>query len=279
MHGVTNSIELTFDGQAFMAPAEQLPGKTSRHTGAELDRLRAEIDAVGSEAKEKASQLIADASEAAGAPLQGANGVAWVVEQYSSSYSSADPSTTSYNVTLRRHEPLNATAVELPGSLSFLPEKYKEVAEDDELTIQFLATLTASDAEELEARVVTQRAADTTPYFDVIRRGIQETATPMRFGSCYWQALEGEQRRYLIVLVSPEHDANDTKAFLGFNEPELSRLKDAVVRLQERVGQLTQTIQGAGISVPEPPSLTAAEEAQRLRQFEKVGDVVGFWLP
>lgn len=199
--GVTETIELTFEGQTFRAPAEQLPGETSRHTGIELERVRVEIDAVGSDAQDVAGRLIADAASAGGAPLQGAEGRSWVVEQHSSSYSSANPSTTSYSATLRRHEALVATAAELPGSLTLVPERYQESADSDGvLLIKLMVTLTAAEADEIESRVVKQSSTDPIAYFPVIRHAVQETPINLRFGRCYWQQLEDGRRRYLIFL-------------------------------------------------------------------------------
>lgn len=65
--------------------------------------------------------------------------------------------------------------------------------------------------------------------------------------------------------------------FAGFSQPELNRVMDAVVRLQERVEVLTSRLQAAGIPIPEAEPFNPEDEGVRLRQFERANDIDAFW--
>ena len=274
----TELVEISFGDRRLEAAPDELAAVISKHTGASLRRVRLEFEVSGEALNAAVGDRIRDAADSGGEPLSNpAGSERWRVETWTTRYADVDPTRVSYDVTLKAAESVVADSVELPGPISLPVEQYREkIEKENGLTVELLAALGDSEAQQLESFMQEKReSSGADSYFEVVRRGVQETPRMMRFGRCLWQRLDDGRRRHYVLLVAREYDEEEPEPFLLF-QPEMSQLMVAVINLQHRVAMLTNALANAGIAVPvdEP---TAEEESVRKRFFDEVSDLDLYW--
>lgn len=268
------SIELDIDGDATVTASfvDEEYGE-SPHTGRSLRRVEAQFR-TGSEA---ARDDVLAALAAGKVTARMADGPTFKVTSRSHSYQQDSPFTT-FTVSLDEVEDLACEAVVLDGSVELAPDKYRERFDHNAVIVELTGTTSGGETETLEALL----AHDRPHYFPVVRRGVQEEPLRMRFGRCLYQDNDDGFRRHRVVLVQDTFDEGEEPPFKGFNQPEMGRVLDAVVQLQQTVEALVDGLVAAGTLPPDAAAgiRERSQEVRRsaLRQFDRTEDEDHFTL-
>ena len=146
-----------------------------------------------------------------------------------------------HTVEVEDAENVNPTEIVLDG-LTLRPYKFVERAEDEGVTIQVRVKVDRAGREELEKRL---KADDRAPggYFDVVRRGVQETPRLMRFGGCTWSE-DGSETKYDLTLVEQAVDANRVP-FPEFYR-EIPNMRSEIALARNLMAELLDTLVESG---------------------------------
>lgn len=241
--------------------------ETSPHTGRPLRRMEAQFR-TGSEA---ARSEVVDSLSSGEIKARTPDSATFKVTRHSHSYEQRSQVTT-FTVVLDEIEELACDAIVLDRSLELVPDQYQEQFEDNAIIIELTTTTSSADTEAFENLL----DHDRPHYFPVVRRGIQDHALKMRFGRCLFHDNADGSRRHKIVLVQDTYDERENQQFKGFNWPEMQRVQEAVVVLQQTVEGLLDRLVAAGtLSSDDSEAIRegAREMTQRqLRQFDRTAD-------
>ncbi len=241
--------------------------ENSPHTGRPVRRVEAQFR-TGSEA---ARERVVDALSSGEIKAQTPDPANFKVTGHSHSYEQGSQVTT-FTLVLDEIEELACDAVVLDGSLELVPDQYQEQFEDNAIIIELTTTTSSADTEAFENFL----GHDRPHYFPVVRRGVQDHALRMRFGRCLFHDNADGSRRHKIVLVQDTYDEGENQRFKGFNWPEVQRVQEAVVVLQQTVEGLLDRLVAAGtLSSDDSEAIRdgAQEVTQRqLRQFDRTAE-------
>jgi hypothetical protein len=109
-----------------------------------------------------------------------------------------------YSVRVNEKENLVLDRLSIDGR-DFVPTRYKASAHNGILSISVQVTVDDGQRDWLRSLM------DAQVYFPVIRRGINDAPTQMRFGLCTWSR-HGTETKYLLRLVDERDDAQDWRA-------------------------------------------------------------------
>ncbi len=215
-------------------------------------------------------------------PLADTDGRRWKVSSNSYSYQAGTASAlVTHIVELEEQEDLELQRIEFE-EIILIPRRWSIDSRTTGPTVlTVLADLEAEGHLKLEAVL---KARDTsalpTPYIPVNLVGITDAPRSMRFGRCLWQALGEGSVRHLLRLVS--EDGDEAASFVGFNEPEISRLLEQSMRTSAKVDALIAELQRAaaldGEAVERIRNATAGSSFEAAREFSRAEDVETFFL-
>ncbi len=268
------SIELDIDGIGTVtADIVHEQHGTSPHTGRSLHGMEAQFRTGTEAARDQVLEALAAGKVTAHTP----DGATFKVTSRSHSYQQGSPFTT-FTVSVDEVEDIACEAVVLGGSVELAPDEYRERIRQDTIIVEFTATTSGGDTEAFEALL----GQDRPHYFPVVRRGVQDEPLRMRFGRCLYQNKDDGSRRHRVVLVQDDYDEQEKPPFRGFNEPEMRRVQDAVVVLQQTVDALVDRLVAAG-ALPAESAADVRERYQEvrrgaLRQFDRTEDEDDFTL-
>lgn len=275
----TISIHLLGDTREFQA--EELPPVTSAHTGRQLRRVAVEFR-VPSERQDELDAELKAATGKDGNPLRGTD-VNWSVSNTRYSYTvGAQSDVRTYSLELQEAEDLRASAVEI-GGLTLIPSAYHEWIDDEgeHLVLTFVTETAEEQDQRLEELVL---ARDDEAYFDVIRRGVSDTAVRMRFGRCLWQEIAPGTKRHNLSLVADEgRQRSGSHPFALLNEPQLTRTTEATTANARALAVLLDELQAQGVLSEEVADKVRAAAvpheitAQESRQFSRTYDLDQYW--
>lgn len=262
------SIELVIDAESIEAAVVDRDETISPHTEATLAVVKVEFRTLGVAARNRVLEVLKQGEVTVGS----VGGKLFKVAERSHSYQDGSD-LTFFTLTLEETEVLNADRVVLDGSLALVPTRYREEYRDGAILVHFVATPGADESAELEAMLGEGRR-----YFPVVSEGVRDHLLDMRFGQCLYQDNQDGSRTHLLLLVQREYDeAGDDRQFPGFNEPEISRLKETVASLQELVAAMVERLMATGtLSAEDAEAIRSRGEAvgrEGLRQFDRVEDV------
>lgn len=213
--------------------------ETSPHTGRPLRRMEVQFR-TGSE-QERAHV----SSALSGGKVTGTSddGASFKVASHSHSYQQGSDVTT-FTVTVEELENLSCDAVVLDEALELVPERYAEQHRDGAIVVELTTTTFGADTDAFESLLLDDEPPH---YFQVVRRGLSETPLRMRFGRCLYRDNDDGSRQHKVVLAQDAYDDRDEPPFRGFNHPEMARIEDAVVTLQQTVDHLLGLLVGNGV--------------------------------
>ncbi|MFF7581143.1 hypothetical protein ACFZBE_40395 [Streptomyces sp. NPDC008061] len=274
----TISIHLLGDTREFKT--NELIPVTSLHTGRPLRRVALEFRVPAQRVDELNAELKAATGDD-GDLLRGAD-TNWSVSEQSYSYTvGAQSDVYTYKVELQEGEDLQASTVEV-GGLALPPSAYREWIdrEGKYLVLTFVTETAGEEDQRLEELVVDRNAR----YFDVIRRGISDTPTRMRFGRCLWQENDNGTKRHNLSLVADEgQEDGESSAFALLNQPQLDRTTEAAVANARALAVLLDELQTQGVLPAEAADRVKAAAvsreltAQEGRQFSNTYDLDQYW--
>jgi hypothetical protein len=246
----------------------------SEITGKDLRQFRLEATFFGAELNDQLNEELQTSGESGSALLVDTDGGKWKIGNRS--YSSNDRTDRyQHSITVTEVENLTLLEVSLHG-MTFRPEQWKF---DDRL-LSVLVTADEERALTIERLIESGSADDGSLYFDVQQVGIRDEPISMRFGRCLWQPLEGGGRRYIINLVTKRGD-DDSGTYLGFSQPEISRLKDAAISQRRKVDALVQELKLAGVlddaAIGRIEAYARSEEFEDRREFDRCPDIDLYW--
>jgi hypothetical protein len=261
------SIELEIAGGHVTAAVTHDEQEISPHTGRPVRRVEAQFH-TGSEATR---EQVVNALSSGEIRVRTPDGANFRVTRRSHSYEQGSQVTT-FTVVLDEIEELACDAVVLDGSLELVPDQYQEQFKDNAIIIELTTTTFSADTEAFENLL----DRDRPQYFPVVRRGVQDHALRMRFGRCLFHDNADGSRRHKVLLVQDTYDEREDQQFKGFNWPEMQRVQEAVVVLQQTVEGLLDRLVAAGtLSSDDSEAIRdgAQEVSQRqLRQFDRTAD-------
>jgi hypothetical protein len=270
------TIDIIVDESKVAALVRSQDERVSPHTGRSLAILNVEARIATDKGR---SDDIARSLREQSAAVRTADGRRFAVRSSSLMHIGQSPLTT-VTMELEEVEDVIATAVVIGDSLRLVPERYREEYRNGAVILE-MTVATAG-----EATIAFEEAHDGRVegvYFPVIREGVQDEPLLMRFGHCVWQEREDGSRLHLIILVQDTYDANNNLKLRGFNEPDLSRAKDAIVALQTIVDTLLRTIVDAGLMTSDQASALRRDSKnvslQQLRQFDRADNIEDHWTP
>jgi hypothetical protein len=177
----------------------------------------------------------------------------------SNSYSSMDNgSPWHHTAEVEQAETVIPDEIILDG-LTLRPYKYEERTEDGGIVIDARVAVDETGRQEVEKRL---RADDRDPgrYFDVVRKGVQDTPRQMRFGRCRWSE-HGDETKYDLILVERSVDGNKPEPFPEFY-PEIPNMRRAIALTGNLVAELLDTLVESGsLSVEQRSGVEARAEA------------------
>jgi hypothetical protein len=185
---------LDFAETKVRARVEEENSIVSKHTGATLSNLTVLVTITGEDNNEKFLSLL-NKSKSEGIASVNEDGVIqkrWKIRNNSWSYTEGNP-LYHHTIELTEKEEMNITDLQL-GDLNVQPYEYEEDFDDEYLHIQAKVRLSETQYEQLKSMQIKHN------HFSVIRHGISEIQTEMRFGLCYWSKHGGEYKAELVLV-------------------------------------------------------------------------------
>lgn len=256
---------------------EELEPVASPHTGVALRQVEAVV-VVPSHLRNDLNDALNSARQTDDA-LVADDGSRWIVSGSSHSYNS-DEGPSNHTFQLRESEILEPTTLEF-GGFSLQPRRYSEMADGDDrhLAIRVRVDLDAAISERLEefygASVWTDQADD---YFELVRRGIDDSPLRVRFGRCLWEPVESG-RAYILNFFSEREEVD--ASFRGFSEPELGNTKRLAVATSEMLEALLEELGASGVleeaALARVRGRAADAFQRRWREFDRVRAIDEWW--
>jgi hypothetical protein len=202
-------VRAKFGNTEVSAIATALDSNVSQHTGKRLRRFRLVFRAYETKQKESIKDAAHSGTRVHLGPDGGSEETTWILDDHSYNYRDDEPMVT-YSWTIAEEEHLQIDHLAI-GDASFRPYRYEEEFDgSDTLTIYAHMRVSTDEWKALRAM---------SPYFSVVRRGINETPRKMRFGWVLWSTTEDADSFNLrVVLVDQHRDELHPKSH-GFLEP------------------------------------------------------------
>jgi hypothetical protein len=272
------TLDLTLLGSSHRLVAKELEPVTSAHSGNPLRCYALEFQVPAARRSELDAELQAAAAPN-GQRLQGGD-AAWRVAGGWTASSQADrPDVYTYALDIQEVEDLQASAVEF-GGLVLVPIKYMEESDNEGTIVTTLVTeVSGEDSDRLETILCAE-----DEYYDVVRRGVSDTALRMRFGRCLWQQIEGGVRRHNLVLVADEGQPEGSAPPMAvLNQPQLHRTTEKAVANADALALLLDELFAQGVlneaafskikAAATPHELTHRES----REFSRTEHLDDYW--
>lgn len=220
--------------------------------------------------------LSLEAARSADGVLEDTDGIRWVVELHSHSYSNDGPR--GFTVNIREHERLQAERLELLD-FSLTPLYYDKIV-TPEGVLSILAEVEPEGAAANRLEELLARRSQDQEYFEVLRVGVHNRPVEARWGRCLWQHTTEGRRRHSIVLVTRPLEQEHPSLSAVINQPALDNtsrialygreLVEALVDELERRGALDVT---ATVAIR---SRAATAGERRFRDLEQSDDVTRY---
>ncbi|TQS41826.1 hypothetical protein [Cryptosporangium phraense] len=217
-------------------------------TGATLRRIAVSGLRIEGGEDDAAAEAIRRASTR---PLLDRQGGQWLVETWSST--SVNDGPVNYALELIEYEHVTVDAVTVDG-LTLPLTRHLADAGRAEMSLMVQLLFATDEAAHEALSVLIEKHYEAEDYFPVVLHGVRAEPVSMRFGQCVWEAAGSEYREF-VVLVSEE---GDDQFYVGVGQPDLARLKDAVVGQQRQFDALIEELHRAGV--------LPAEAIERIRR-------------
>ncbi|MFJ3891416.1 hypothetical protein [Streptomyces rubrogriseus] len=272
------TLDLTLLGSTHKLTAKELAPITSAHSGNPLRRYALEFRVPDSRRSDMNAELQAAATPN-GQHLRGSDAAWRVAGSWTATSQAERPDIYTYALEVQEVEELQASTVEL-GGLALVPIQYMEES-NDEGTIA--ATFVTEVSGEASDRLEELLSAD-DEYYDVVRRGVNDTALRMRFGRCLWQQVDGGVRRHNLVLVADEGQPEGSLPPMAvLNQPQLHRTTEKTVANADALALLLDELLAQGVlsekafnmikAAATPHALTHRES----REFSRTENLDDYW--
>jgi hypothetical protein len=187
----------------------------------------------------------------------------WKIGQHSNSYREGAPETT-FSWELFEVEDIKISKLVIAGS-EYTPYKYSEEFDNKgRLTIEARVELT--EVQESKTRKL-------KPYFQVVRKGVNDTPREMRFGQMVWSKKDDRYRMNLLLVDK----AYDEPASRGFFQPQFSNIEDSVaISLVGLRSLLDKLVDKGVLSAAERDAISDVEKTERdkeIWEFDRVADL------
>ena len=277
----THTISLTLLDSSRELPAEELDPSISALSGRPLRRLAVEATVRGEESNDRVTDELDRASQKT--PLVDADGSRWTVATRSLSYSQGGVVFT-HHFEIVEQENTQLERIVVDG-LDLAVDRWGGRLPRDEggrLVVDVLTTCTDDQHRALE-RLITHE--EYLRYFPVLFPGLRDEPLQMRFGRCLWEDSGAGRVRHLFTLVgeltADDADDADDQAGLGINEPEVSRLREAVVRQQHQLDALIAELRAANVlgaaAMDRIAAVLRPSSFDSRRQFERADRLEAFF--
>jgi hypothetical protein len=161
--------------------------------------------------------------------------------------------------------------------LSIAPDRWFANADREPAVLSAMFDLESDEHTKLEQVFSAVRNGE-LQYFPVRQIGIREEAVSMRFGRCYWEALDNGRVRHVVHLVA--EDGDDQPGLL-FNEPERTRLIEASIANSRKIEALIQELKAAGFlddaAVDRIAEFGRQVPHEAQREFDRASNVEDFF--
>jgi hypothetical protein len=267
-----------FSGKGLVIDLEDESTFRSKHTGAELRRVRIGLIAQTLQAHRLLLLKIrrAEKEGISSADKEGSITGKWKIANSSFSCLGAENNPEYYHeIQIDETEDLKLENLSL-NDLLLCPYYYEEEFDCDDLSIK--SRVMVSPEQDARLRLMMKDEG----YFNVVRRGISDEPREMRFSNTILWSRHGNRFKYEIILVDRSYDERD-RPLASLFQPQMSRMQSAVAAQAEMVEAMLETMVTRKYltegDVAEMRKKAAERIWDRKREFFEVRDIDEFLHP